>query len=104
MSAYVIAEIEVDDPAGYEEYRSLAAASVTRHGGRYVARGGQTEIFEGAWSGRIAVLEFGSLAAAQAWYHSDDYQQALPIRLRTSRGRMIAVEGTEVPAHSMESR
>lgn len=104
MSAYVIVEIEVDDPAGYEQYRPLAAASVARHGGRYVARGGQTEIFEGEWSGRIVVLEFGSLEAARTWYHSDDYQEALPIRLRTSRGRMLAVEGTEVPARSMESR
>lgn len=103
MSAYVIVEIEVDDHT-YERYRPLAAASVARHGGRYVARGGQTEIFEGEWLGRIVVLEFGSLQAAQAWYHSDDCQQALPIRLRTSRGRMIAVEGTEVPARSTESR
>ncbi|MGH3815147.1 MAG: DUF1330 domain-containing protein [Pseudonocardiaceae bacterium] len=93
MNAYVIVEVEVDDPVGYQEYRSLAAASVTRHGGRYVARGGQMETFEGQWSGRVVVLEFESLDAARAWYHSDDYQQALPLRLRASRGRMIAVEG-----------
>jgi hypothetical protein len=30
MSAYVIVEIEVDDPVGYQEYRPLAAASVAR--------------------------------------------------------------------------
>jgi uncharacterized protein (DUF1330 family) len=93
VSAYVIVEIEVDDPAAYEEYRPLAAASVARHGGRYIARGGKTETFEGEWSGRIVVLEFDTLDAAQAWYHSDDYQACVPIRHRTSRGRMIAVEG-----------
>jgi hypothetical protein len=60
MSAYVIAEIEVDDPAGYEEYRSLAAASVTRHGGRYVARGGQTEIFEGHGQGELPSSSSGA--------------------------------------------
>ena len=98
MNAYVIVEVEVDDPVGYQKYRPLAAASVTRHGGRYVARGGQTETFEGEWSGRVVVLEFESLDAARAWYHSEDYQQALPLRLRTSRGRMIAVEGSEAPA------
>ncbi len=97
MSAYVIVEIKVHDTAGYEEYRPLAAASVTRHGGRYIARGGRTETFEGEWSGRIVVLEFESIEAARVWYHSEDYQEALPIRLRTSRGRVIAVEGTEAP-------
>ncbi|MGQ0719917.1 MAG: DUF1330 domain-containing protein [Pseudonocardiales bacterium] len=98
MSAYVILEVEVDDPVGYQEYRLLGAASVARHGGRYVARGGQTETFEGQWSGRVVVLEFESLDAARAWYYSDDYQQALPLRLGASHGRMIAVEGLETPA------
>ncbi|MGH3777699.1 MAG: DUF1330 domain-containing protein [Pseudonocardiaceae bacterium] len=98
MNAYVIVEVEIDDPVGYQEYRPLAAASVARHGGRYVARGGQTETFEGQWSGRVVVLAFESLDAARTWYHSDDYQQALPLRLRASRGRMIAVEGLEAPA------
>ncbi|MGH3883329.1 MAG: DUF1330 domain-containing protein, partial [Pseudonocardiaceae bacterium] len=35
MNAYVIVEVEIDDPVGYQEYRPLAAASVARHGGRY---------------------------------------------------------------------
>lgn len=93
MPAYVIVEIEVDDHEGYAEYRPLAAASVTRHGGRYVVRGGETEVLEGQWSGRIVVLEFDTLDAARAWYHSEDYQACVPIRHRTSRGRMVAVEG-----------
>jgi uncharacterized protein (DUF1330 family) len=95
MSAYVIVDVEVDDPVGYQQYRPLAAASVARHGGRYVARGGPTETFEGEWSERVVVIEFDSLDAARAWYHSADYQEALPLRLRASRGRMIAVVGTD---------
>ena len=93
MSAYVIVEIEVDDPEGYAEYRPKAAASVARHGGRYLVRGGRTETLEGEWADRIVVLEFDSLGAARAWYHSEDYQACVPIRHRTSRARMIAVEG-----------
>jgi uncharacterized protein (DUF1330 family) len=95
MSAYVIVDVEVDDPVGYQQYRPLAAASVARHGGRYVARGGPTETFEGEWSERVVVIEFDNLDAARAWYHSADYQKALPLRLRASRGRMIAVGGTD---------
>lgn len=93
MSTYVIAEIEVTDPDGYAEYAPLANASVLRHGGRFVVRGGPAEIIEGDWSGRMVVLEFESLEAARAWYDSDDYQACLPLRLQNSKGRMIAVEG-----------
>ena len=93
MSAYVIAEIEVTDPDGYAEYAELAGASLLRHGGRFVVRGGPSEVLEGDWAGRIVVLEFDSPEAARAWYDSEDYQACLPIRLRNSKGRMIAVEG-----------
>jgi uncharacterized protein (DUF1330 family) len=95
MPAYVIVEVAVDNPEDYAEYLPLAGASVALHGGRFVVRGGKTEVFEGDWDGRIVVLEFENLDAARSWYYSEDYQAALPIRLRNSRGRMIAVEGKE---------
>ena len=94
MSAYVIVEVDVTNPDGYEEYRPLAGESVARHGGRFLVRGGKTEIWEGEWSARIVVLEFDDLDAARAWYFSDDYQAAAAIRQRNSTARMIAVEGT----------
>jgi len=93
VSVYVIAEIEVTDPDGYAEYAPLANASVLRHGGRFVVRAGRSEVIEGDWAGRLVVIEFESLEAARGWYDSDDYQACLPIRLESSKGRMIAVEG-----------
>ena len=93
MSAYVLVEVEVENAEGYAEYRPLAHESVLKHGGRFLARGGATEAFEGEWSPRIVVLEFESLEAAHAWYYSDDYQAAAAIRQENSRARMIAVEG-----------
>jgi len=93
VSAYVIAEIEVNNPDGYAEYAPLANASVLRHGGRFVVRAGPSEVMEGDWAGRMVVLEFESLDAARSWYDSDDYQACLPLRLQNSKGRMIAVEG-----------
>ena len=94
MSAYVLVEIEVTNPEGYAEYRPLASESIAKHGGRYLARGGETETFEGEWAPRIVVLEFESLEAAHAWYYSDDYQAALAVRQTHSNSRMVAVEGT----------
>ena len=94
MSAYVVVEVDVENPEGYAEYAPLATESVAKHGGRFLARGGKTEQWEGEWSARIVVLEFESLEAAHAWYYSDDYQAALAVRQDNSRARMIAVEGT----------
>ena len=93
MSAYVLVEIEVEDPDGYAEYRPLAAESLAKHGGRYLARGGPTEALEGEWYPRIVVLEFDSLEAAHAWYYSDEYQAAVALRHGSAKSRMIAVEG-----------
>lgn len=93
MSAYVIVEVDVTNPEGYDEYRPLATRSVARHGGRFVVRGGKAEAWEGEWKNRIVVLEFEDLDAARAWYYSDDYQAALRIRQGNSTARMIAVEG-----------
>jgi len=93
MAGYLIAEVEVTDPVAYERYRPLAAASIARHGGRYVVRGGHTQALEGAAPNRVVVLEFASLAAARAFYDSADYREARKIREAASRSRVFLVEG-----------
>jgi uncharacterized protein (DUF1330 family) len=95
MAAYVIAEVSVTEPEVYEQYKLLAGASVVAHGGSYEVRGGAVESLEGEpVSGRIVILRFDSLEAARNWYHSDDYQAALPLRNAAARSRVFIVEGT----------
>jgi uncharacterized protein (DUF1330 family) len=94
MPAYVIAEVAVTNPAGYDAYRPLAAASIAQYGGRFVVRGGKAERLEGPDEPqRLVVIEFADAAAARRWYNSPEYQAALPIRLANSRGRVFVVEG-----------
>jgi len=94
MSAYVIAEVQVTNPAGYDAYRPLAGASIAQYGGKFLARGGKTELLEGSPEpARIVVIEFADMAAAKRWYDSPEYQEALKIRLANSRGRVLLVEG-----------
>lgn len=47
MPAYVIVEIDILDPVGYEEYKKLAAPTMEKYGGKYIVRGGKTEVLEG---------------------------------------------------------
>ena len=94
MPAYFIAEVEVTNPTAYDTYRPLAGASIAQYGGKFLARGGKTELLEGeAEPQRIVVIEFADMDAAKRWYYSPEYQEALKIRLANSRGRVLLVEG-----------
>jgi uncharacterized protein (DUF1330 family) len=94
MPAYFIAEVEVTNPSGYEAYRPLAGASIAQYGGKFLARGGTTELLEGSPEpARVVVIEFADVAAAKRWYNSPEYQEALKIRLANSTGRVLIVEG-----------
>lgn len=94
MSAYVIVDIEVTDPVGYEEYKKLASAAVTLYGGRYLARGGRNVTLEGDWqASRLVILEFESLERATAWFNSPEYAPARALRHKTAHTNMVVVEG-----------
>jgi uncharacterized protein (DUF1330 family) len=92
--AYVIVDMDVTDPEKYEGYRALAAPAVEAAGGRYIVRGGATEVLEGdRVPHRIVVLEFADLDAARAWYDSPLYVEARAAREGAATGSFIAVEG-----------
>ncbi len=94
MTAYVIVDIEVTDPATYETYKQLAPPAVAAYGGRYVARGGRTETLEGDWAPtRLVILQFESIERARAWLESPEYREARALRHRSARSRMVVIEG-----------
>ncbi len=94
MPAYVIANIDVHDPEGYEDYKALSTQSAATYGGRFVVRGGQTEVLEGDWEPkRLVILEFPDAAAARTWWDSPEYTEARAVRQRTAATDMIVVEG-----------
>jgi uncharacterized protein (DUF1330 family) len=94
MSAYVIVDVEVRNPEQYSKYKSLVEPTIEAYGGRYLARGGHTEILEGEWSpNRIVVLEFESVEQAKAWWSSEEYRVPKEIRQRNSTTQMIVTEG-----------
>lgn len=95
MAAYVIVEIDIVDPVGYEEYKKQAAATVEKYGGKYIVRGGQTEVLEGVWQPkRIVILRFDSLQRAKEWLNCEEYREPRKMRHRTAKTNMIVVEGT----------
>ncbi|HEX7054868.1 MAG TPA: DUF1330 domain-containing protein [Burkholderiales bacterium] len=93
MAAYVIGEIEVTDPATYDEYRRQVLPTVQKYGGRFLARGGRAQALEGAAAAkRVVVLEFPSYERALEWYRSGDYAPLAALRQKASQGRLLLVE------------
>jgi uncharacterized protein (DUF1330 family) len=99
MPAYLIADIEITDPAGYEEYRKRVPPVVAANGGRFLARGGTVEVLEGSWTPtRLVIIEFPSMAALKSFYDSPAYRPLIELRNRNARSKLVAIEGSAPPA------
>ena len=94
MAAYVISEVEILDHEHIDTYRALAAESITQFGGRYLVRGGASELVEGGPSPKtFVIVEFPTMAAAPNWYASPAYAAALTVRQKALDRRLVFVEG-----------
>jgi uncharacterized protein (DUF1330 family) len=94
MPAYLIAEVDVIDPAAYEDYRKQVPPIIAKYGGRYLVRGGKVESKEGGWTPpRFVIVEFPTMEQARKFYDSPEYAPVLAIRKRASRSRLILAEG-----------
>jgi uncharacterized protein (DUF1330 family) len=94
MAAYVIADLTITDPQGFEEYRGMVPATIAKYGGKYVVRGGQMETLEGKWEPkRLVIIEFESAERAKQWWACEEYREAKALRQRTAQTNLIVVEG-----------
>ena len=91
--AYWVAHVDVDDPDGYEKYKSANAVAFAKYGAKFIVRGGQQEIREGKSRKRTVVLEFKDYDTALDCYNSPEYKKALAIRKGISNGDLVIVEG-----------
>jgi uncharacterized protein (DUF1330 family) len=94
---YWIARLDVSDSEAYARYRSLNAVAFARFGGRFLVRGGPYQLAKGEGRQHNVVLEFPSLAAAQACFDSPEYQAALPHLAAVGAVDLVIIEGYEGP-------
>ena len=94
MKAFLISDVSVRDADAFQIYRTQAAASIERHGGKYLARGGEIEQIEGTWEPRnIIIVEFPTMEQARAWYRSPEYASALEFRDKALSRNLILFDG-----------
>jgi uncharacterized protein (DUF1330 family) len=94
MPGYLIANVEIHDPAVYDQYRQKVAPIIAKYGGRFIVRGATVETREGSLPlKRLVVLEFPSLDTARAFYDSAEYAPVMALRLASAKSDLVLVEG-----------
>ena len=94
MAGYVLVNDDITDEAAFAEFRERVGATVEAHGGKYLVRGGATEVADGDWTpGRLVVIEFDSAEQARAWLSSPEYTEIREIRARSASASVIIAEG-----------
>lgn len=94
---YIVAEVKVHDSEAIARYRLLSQAAVAQYGGRFLVRGGASEVLEGKWSPpeRMIVIEFDSVEQAKRFYDSAEYQAARKVREPIADMNMLVIAGVD---------
>ncbi len=96
MTAYIIVEAIVHDPKAFSAYAQKVPVIVAQFGGEYLVLGGPQESLEGDWSAsRVVMHRWPSAEQARAFWESDEYAAAKPLREGTGDFRVILVEGVQ---------
>jgi uncharacterized protein (DUF1330 family) len=91
---YVIAEVEVTDPAGMQKYGAKVPETMAPFNHRYLVRGNKIQALEGEPPrGGVVVIAFDSAEKAREWYDSPAYAAIRPIRQSAAKSRIFIVEG-----------
>lgn len=94
MASIMIADIRVNDPDSYDNYKKGVAPLIAKHGGEYLVRGGQCETLEGDWTpGRLVVVRFPTRDGVEAFFDDPAYQDLKRLRQRTADSRIVVVDG-----------
>lgn len=95
MSAYLIVDTKIENPAAYEEYKQLAKPIAEKFGGVYRARGGEMEVRESdLWAPtRIVIIEFPTMSDAKGFVDSVEYAPVKPLRTMNAKCTLLLLEG-----------
>jgi uncharacterized protein (DUF1330 family) len=96
MKAFVVAAETPKDESMFSEYRKAVPATIEAFGGKFIVRGGPLKLLEGEWPNpRLVIIEFPSREAAEGWYRSPAYQKIIELRLSSTVGNLVIVEGQD---------
>ena len=78
--AYWVATYKaIHDPEAFAAYAKLAGPALQAAGGRFLARNNPAQVYDNGVMQRVVLIEFDSVAQAQAAHDSPAYQEALAV-------------------------
>ena len=96
MPVYVVAQGRVENRDMLNEYVAKAIPTICAGNGRILGFDESPDVVEGeVGHPRTVILEFASHEAFRAWYNSDAYQAILGLRLESTPGTLIVVDGLQ---------
>lgn len=93
MTAYIVAHIDVTNPAQYEQYKVLSSLAMKAYDAKLLVRGGEEIVMEGNSLKRTVIMEFPNVKAAQAFYNSPQYRRARNAREGAAKVDMCIIQG-----------
>jgi uncharacterized protein (DUF1330 family) len=90
---YVIAEVEVKDPANMQKYGEQVPATLAPFNHHDVVLGGKPQSLQGEPAKHIVIIAFDGVEKAREWYESPAYAPVKSLRLSAAKTRLYIAEG-----------
>ncbi|HQR10292.1 MAG TPA: DUF1330 domain-containing protein [Casimicrobiaceae bacterium] len=92
---WIAAYRSIHDPDALAAYAKLGGPALQKSGGRILARGVPSQVYDGGLEQRTVLIEFDSVAQAIAAHDSPEYQDALRVLGDAVDRDLRIIEGTE---------
>lgn len=98
MPHYMIAQVKAHNDSWIPEYAANVHGIVHRHGGKYLSRSGNVTTLEGKKSTAdvVALIEFPSEEAMQAFMADPDYTPYQQARIAGTDSQLIGIDASDV--------
>lgn len=98
MTAFLIADIKITDDKWVPDYAAKVHDIVHKHGGKYLSRSGNVKTLEGnpLATTLIAIMQFPSAMAAEAFVNDPSYAPFVAARKGGSESRFQLIDDTDL--------
>ncbi|MBC6428141.1 MAG: DUF1330 domain-containing protein [Cellvibrionales bacterium] len=96
MSAYILVQANITDPAKFSRYVQAVTPLVAKFGGIYRIIAGETQLLEGQWQERKVVMhEWPDMQAARRFWASPEYAEVRQLRAGTGEFTVLLIDGCQ---------
>jgi uncharacterized protein (DUF1330 family) len=97
MASYLVANYDVSNRDGYNQYLAAVGPIIAAHGGKILVAGAGSTPVEGSPGEITIVLEFPTRSALEGWYNSEEYQEIIGLRTENTDGFLVFSDEFSLP-------